>query len=164
MATPLDWFKDKVEELKSISAPGSMKQGNIRNGVGQMFLFGYNPKHAATLKYYDTLPLVFPFRIETTGFYGLNLHYLPYALRSGLINSLSLNNNKKDNTTRAINIMSASFFEPCIKHYLFGHVSSKMMYINPDEWEKAILLPIEAFRKSNKTAVWAESKKKLGIR
>jgi len=164
MATSLTWFKDKVDELKSISAPGNIKQGNIKTGIGQMFLFGYNPKYAATLKYYDTLPLIFPFRIENNGFYGLNLHYLPYSLRSKLIESLSLNNNKKDNTTRAINIMSASFLQPCIKHYLFSHVVSKIMYISPDEWDKAILLPIEAFKKSNKTTVWAESKKKLGIR
>lgn len=160
----IDWFRNKVDQLKSISGASNMKQGNIKNGIGQMFLFGYNPKYAETLKYYDTLPLVFPFRLEKNGFYGLNLHYLPYSLRTALVNSLILNNKKSDHTTRAINIMSASYFQPCIKRYLFSHVVSKIMYISPEEWEKAILLPIEAFKKSSKTSVWNESKQKLGIR
>jgi hypothetical protein len=165
----MKWLKTKIDDLRNVSAiPKAISRDAFRKNkrfmTGKLYCFFYDPIGKADLPYYDKFPMVLVLEKYADGFLGLNLHYLPYALRSGLINSLSLNNNKKDNTTRAINIMSASFFEPCIKHYLFGHVASKMMYINPDEWEKAILLPIEAFRKSNKTAVWAESKKKLGIR
>jgi hypothetical protein len=54
-------------------------------------------------------------------------------------------------------------FEPCVKKYLYSHVRSKFMYIYPSEWDIALMLPTEQFRKANKQRVWNESKKQIGV-
>jgi len=36
-------------------------------------------------------------------------------------------------------------FKECVKKYLNSHVRSRFFYIKPDEWSKAILLPLDDF-------------------
>ena len=50
-------------------------------------------------------------------------------------------------------------FKPCFKHYLTGHVKSKMVRVPMTDWEIAVFLPTEQFSKKSKTAVWSESLK-----
>ena len=51
------------------------------------------------------------------------------------------------------------YFKPCFKHYLSEHVNSKLLLIEPADWEIAIFLPTESFRKVSKETVWKESRK-----
>ena len=48
-------------------------------------------------------------------------------------------------------------FKPCIKHYLYGHVQSKILAVQPNEWEIAVHLPIQQFKKASSQEVWQES-------
>jgi hypothetical protein len=48
-------------------------------------------------------------------------------------------------------------FKPCLKKYLFGHVQSKMLAVQPNEWDIACMLPIQQFRKSTTSEVWQDS-------
>ena len=48
-------------------------------------------------------------------------------------------------------------FRPCLKMYLSDHVKSRLVRVPMSEWEIAVFLPTEQFRKSGKTKVWAES-------
>ena len=50
-------------------------------------------------------------------------------------------------------------FKPCFKHYLGKHVKSQFALVPMTEWEIAIFLPIEQFKKKGKQAVWRESLK-----
>ena len=50
-------------------------------------------------------------------------------------------------------------FKPCFKHYLTSHVKSKIVRVPMAEWEIAIFLPTEQFKKKGKAAVWADSNK-----
>ena len=137
-------------------------------GIGQMFLFNYDPKTKQDLPYYDTYPLVFPFNSSSEGFTGINLHYLPPVLRAKLMDSLySITNNKRyDNTTR-LNLsyemlQSTSkfqYFKPCVKQYLYNHVRSRFLYISPAEWDIALFLPLQNFVKASAGKVWADSRK-----
>lgn len=171
------WLRDKARNIKanpeSLIRKSDETTRSIRSGIGQMYLFGYNPKFKDTLKYYDTFPLIFPFKMESNGFYGINLHYLPYIHRARLMDALTtLTNNKKYNDTTRLKISfdvlnSASkfgAFKPCVKRYLYSHVTSKFMYISPSEWNIALFLPIERFKKANKTDVWKESLAQIGNR
>ena len=45
------------------------------------------------------------------------------------------------------------------KHYLFDHVRSKLMYINPSEWDVALFLNIAKFEKATQAQVWEDSRK-----
>ena len=40
------------------------------------------------------------------------------------------------------------------------HMRSAMVPVNADEWGTALFLPVERFKKMNKTMVWMDSKSK----
>ena len=135
--------------------------------VGRMYLFYYDPKTKDTLPYYDRFPLIFPFRKVDDGFYGINLHYLPYILRARLMDSLmDLANNKlNDDTTKlkiSYQILNASakfkYFQPCVKHYLNNHVKSRFLWVPAEQWNTALFLPLERFAKRRKETVWRDSR------
>jgi len=48
-------------------------------------------------------------------------------------------------------------FKPCFKKYLKNHVQSKILAVQPNEWDIAAFLPIQQFRKASTTQVWQES-------
>jgi len=50
-------------------------------------------------------------------------------------------------------------FEPCFKHYLMSHVKSKIARVPMTEWEIAIFLPTEEFKKVKAQSVWRYSRK-----
>jgi hypothetical protein len=52
-------------------------------------------------------------------------------------------------------------FKPCVKRYLSNHVRSKFMYIAPNEWDIALFLPTERFKKESKQVIWANSKRTI---
>jgi hypothetical protein len=90
--------------------------------------------------------------IYNDGFLALNLHYLDPYNRLALLDKLFdfINNDKYDDTTRfrlSYSVLSKSrkyrIIEPCIKRYLFQHVMSSLIYIEPDNWETAIFLPVQ---------------------
>ena len=48
-------------------------------------------------------------------------------------------------------------FKPCLKRYLHNHIRSKMLMIQPNEWDVATLLPIQQFRGAKPQEVWNDS-------
>ena len=138
--------------------------------VGQMYLFSYSPKTKNDLPFYDRLPLVFPFRRTADSFYGINLHYLPYAYRARLMDalySLTSDRNYNENTKLKLSygILNAAsryrFFKPCVKQYLNSHVQSRFINIFANEWDMALFLPLERFEKATKQQVSKESIKQF---
>ena len=120
--------------------------------VGRMYLYHYDPKLKDTLPMWDKFPLVLPMETYSDGFLGLNLHYLDPSSRFALLDRLHdfISNDKYDDTTKfrlSYDLLSKSrryrSIEPCIKRYLFSHIMSPLIYIEPDNWETAIFLPFE---------------------
>lgn len=136
------------------SGSNDPSRGRSQIRVGDMYLYHYEPKHKKTLPYYDRFPLVFPFKKVPKGWLGINMHYLPLPLRAKLMDNLySLASNRKyDETTRLrmnYDMLNGAakfrLFKPTIHRYLVHHVESKMVYINPSEWDIALFLPLERF-------------------
>jgi len=134
----------------------------------EMYLFNYDPKTKAELPYYDRYPLIFPVQGAPGGFYGINMHYLPYTLRAKLMDALyELSNNKRydENTKLRLSyevLKGASkykLFKPTFKRYLSGHVRSRFVEISSSEWDIALFLPLESFAKASKSSVWADSRR-----
>ena len=48
-------------------------------------------------------------------------------------------------------------FGPCLKKYLYSHTTSKIIHVEPHEWETALFLPIEQFQKAKKKEVHMDS-------
>jgi hypothetical protein len=172
-----EWYRSAAGKLMSNITPGVFeKRTDEARKVssmefGYMYAFKYDPKTKNDLPYYDTFPLIFPVRMDTDGFLGINFHYLPPVLRAKLMNALysTLTNKKYDDTTKVkisySILQSASkyrFFKPMLKKYLRSHVRSQFLEIQVNEWDIAIFLPTESFRKADTGRVWEDSRKQLG--
>jgi hypothetical protein len=122
--------------------------------IGRMYAFHYVPKYEDTLPQWDQFPLILPMNLYDDGFLGINLHYLDPGARLALLQLLHdfITNTKYDDSTRfklsyAVldGIKKYEMFRPCIKRYLFEYMESSMIYIEPDQWELAVLLPFQRF-------------------
>ena len=48
-------------------------------------------------------------------------------------------------------------FRPCIKRYLTSHIGSKILTVMPEEWDVALMLPVQQFVKAKPKEVWQDS-------
>lgn len=153
--------KAKVDQ----NAFNPRSRGNVF--IGGMFVYQYDPKHKETLPFYDTLPVVIPIELYNDGWLGLNLHYLPPALRRKLMAKL-MEFKRRSGTPRAYMKLSyefltaaaqSSLFEPCIHRYLASHVRSPLLRIEDQHWETIAQLPIQQFHKAKATQVWSKKRK-----
>ena len=167
-----DWLRSKLPDLNPTSR--KLMNDNTRktdtNLIGHMYFFYYDPKTKDTLPYYDRFPLVIPIERYSDGFLGLNLHYIHPKQRIILLDKLSdtATNRRFDEKTKLrlsyqyLSTASTAFQAmPCIKRYLFSHLTSRFLEIPADEWDIAALLPVEQFEKASTSKVYAESRKRF---
>lgn len=130
--------------------------------IGGVFIYSYDPKTKDTLPWWDELPVVIPIGLYNDGWLGLNVHYLPPSLRAKLLDKL-LQFKKRAHTSRAYmkvsyeflqSVVKAELFQPCVKRYLFSHVTSPLLYVNDEHWENIVKLPLQQFRYANAQKVW----------
>lgn len=169
----VNWFNKKVAEIKNptkiIRDITKEKQRVTRTGQimrGKLYFFLYNPKTRDDLPYYDRFPLVLLLEKYNDGFLGLNLHYLPIRYRVAFLNKLmpfALQDDEDDikriRVTYDILTASRRFreFKPCIKRYLYSHVRSRILAVQPDEWQTALYLPVHQFKGEKAPKIWKES-------
>ena len=166
-----DWFKKEVQGL-SISRQkvlgDSALDRTTTNLRGSMYMYFYDPKHKETLPYYDRFPLTIMVDGAPGGFYGLNLHYLNYNTRAAFLDNLmefgpAQPKESSRLTKLRYNLINSvrkyKEFKPCFKHYLGKHVVSQFSRVPMTDWEIAIFLPVEQFKKKSKGSVWNESLK-----
>jgi hypothetical protein len=167
----LRWLQEKIAGLKNLSRePSTIAREQFRNTtkfqLGRLYCFFYDPKGKEDLPYYDKFPMVIALEKYPDGFLGLNLHYLPFKYRVAFLNKLLqfavLDANDDVRRLRVTyDILSASKrfkeFRPCIKRYLHNHIRSKILTIEPHEWEVASLMPLQQFKGAKPKEVWQES-------
>ena len=168
------WFRSLVRQqvvskVRSYNSPGKILATGEKSSFwqyGNMYFFAYDPKHKETLPYYDMFPLILPVEKYSDGFLGINFHYLYPKERAVLLDQLMrfANNKNMDETTRIkLSYQSLGSFtrykraKPCLHRYLDSFMKSQMVLVPPADWGTALFLPVERFRKMNKTMVWAES-------
>lgn len=165
------WLQDQMRDLKSpINLAREIAKEKSRQGgqfqMGGLYHFFYDPLTKGDLPYYDIFPLVIPLKRDTDGFLGLNLHYLPPRYRAvfmdKLMNFAITNDNNEPRRLRVTyDILTATKnfkeFRPCLKRYLNSQIKSKILTIQPPEWETALFLPTAVFRGAPVSKVYAES-------
>jgi hypothetical protein len=167
-----DWLKNKIKELKPTQATLMSDRKRLKDSsiIGKMYFYFYDPKTKDSMPYYDRFPLVIPIERYKDGFLGLNLHYIHPRHRINLLDKLSeIASNKTYNENTKLRISydylaaSSRAFEatPCIKRYLFSHVQSRFLEITADEWDIAVLLPMESFVGATTNKVFADSEDKF---
>lgn len=167
-----DWFASMIKRDLGqywTDSPQLFLGKNIANQSntiqpGQMIAFFYDPKTKEKLPYYDTFPLIFPWDVSAEGFIGINLHYVKPQLRMLILqNLINIKNNDKTSAKTKIGLswsliraMSTKVpqIEACVKRYLFDHVKSKFIIVPPTEWQHAVLLPVQRFKKETAENVW----------
>jgi hypothetical protein len=165
------WFQANVKKLGQVNRTSLLKDDALepssRNIAGNMYMYFYDPKYKDELPYYDRFPLTIMVEPAKGGFYGLNLHYLKPTVRAAFLDELMKTAPQKitdKSRIRARYKLLASSkkykeFKPCFKHYLTEHIKSKLVRVPMSEWEVAIFLPTEQFKKKGKAAIWADSNK-----
>lgn len=121
--------------------------------IGKMYMYFYDAKHEKTLPFYDKFPLVFPIHFYGDGFLGLNMHYLPPMERAALMSALykTATNKKLDKSTvlqinyGILKTYATRFqgYKNCVKRYLFSYIKSRMQYVSPSDWDKALMIPMQ---------------------
>ena len=165
------WFQSKIADMTMPSRQKLLKDPALertnRDVVGNMYMYFYDPKHKKTLPYYDRFPLTIMVQPAEGGFHGLNLHYLPYNTRAAFLDELmDLAPTKINNNTRLRKLKYELLqgtkkykeFKPCFKHYLTKHIKTTLTKVPITEWEIAIFLPVEQFKKQSAEAVWKDSR------
>jgi hypothetical protein len=165
------WLTKKIADLRNTSQiPRGIGVEDFRKNrrfiLGGLYHFYYDPKGKADLPYYDRFPLVLALEKYNDGFLGLNLHYLPIRYRVAFLDKLldyavltPENEVKRVRITYDILTASKRFkeFRPCIKRYLTSHIKSKILTIEPEEWDVAVFLPTHLFKGAKPQDIWKES-------
>lgn len=147
----LDLLKSD-ENYDASATPDFQDTNELRNEVriGHLYLFEY--KATSKTPFHDTFPLVYVIDRQSDHFIGANLHYINPKSRYSVIDNLINNDYLKVPPN-------------CVHKYLSNNVSGYFLDLGKDEWDTAILLPIENFivtksKKSySKRKVWEDTTK-----
>lgn len=171
-----EWYRNKAKQQAKLNdrkffLENKDKLQPKRFQHGSMYTFYYDAKLKDSLPYWDRLPLIFPFAKNKKGnILGINMHYLPLPLRAQLMDSLyeHTNNDKFDETTKLkmnyqmlMGISKHKLVAPTVHSYIPSHIRSKLMYIEPAEWDIALFLPTQKFVGATATQVWRDSRRKI---
>lgn len=156
-----EWFKTKALNAGPSSRNVLLNATDrlTDNGVvGNLYAFKYDPKTKDKLPMYDKFPLAIILELKPGGFLGLNLHYLSKGQRGAMLSIFDKYRNNyrlKENISAGtsvnwVNLMAEldgtgkeAIPRACLKRYLFSHCQSRFVEIRPDEYDKAIQLPID---------------------
>ena len=56
------------------------------------------------------------------------------------------------------------YFKPTIHEYLTPHVVSRIVKIDPADWDTALFMPLQEFRKASADQVWRDSRAAIGLK
>ena len=168
------WFQARVRELGNVSRAKIMADDQLKvrtePKIGDMCMYVYDPKLKAELPYYDKFPMSIMVQPAPGGFHALNLHYLSPGVRALFLDELmGLAPAKLVDTTRLTrlryNLLKGASkykeFQPCFKHYLMSHIKSRINRVPMTEWEIAVFLPVDEFKKVSRDTVWRYSRKSI---
>ena len=152
--------------IREIEADKGKKLKRLKPGqpppLGSMVVFSYSPKYKSTLPYYDKFPASIVIKHYDNGFGAVNTHYLPWAKRLNLAERmLRATKNKNRITWKKIKKAFVGLQLPLgyahiiYKRYLYGHITSKWVYIFTFEDYKKFLMDVPPkFQKKSDATVW----------
>lgn len=147
--------------------------------IGKMYFFEYDALHKKTLPVWDRYPIIFPFKRwkknQVEYFTGINLHYLPPALRlKMMIALLSLRNEKRYRESTRLRmswnllkgLAGSELFKECVHTYRMDQMVSIFVEIPSQSWQTAVFLPLQRWvikpdpKTNKKVHPWEKFKKR----
>lgn len=162
------WFAGAVKTLTD-KIPDNMI--DIRSSkvppIGELILYKYDPKTKDKLQYYDTNPLVLVLDFNSTGFSGINLHYIPPEIRKAIVKQMKI---EKERSTSGIDyikrvspmmtgIAGSRLIEHAYKKYLASHVQSRIAVLGVPTWTISTNLPLQSFVGASTNKVYSNFRK-----
>ena len=151
----LQWFQTNVRDIRR-TPPKLLKENQnfvTRFELGKMYMFMYDPKTQAKLKYYDIFPLTICLKRYPTGFMGVNLHYLAPRFRALLMDGLyeylieaGDNYSFRVKYPAVKSVSSLRWAKPCIKQYQYSYLNSRVVEVQPEHMDMVVMLPSQQFR------------------
>lgn len=172
-AIAIQWFKDAVngiEDRRLSQELGHNISKTLSSGIVpicELVYYKYQPKGIDTLPYWDIYPLTLIVRFDSNMFYGFNLHYMDYKYRQKIIEAMLMIKSRA-NTKRQSYAILAPLVNEMVQHrflvfayksYLFDHVRSKFVVVDPRFYERVIYLPIQKFRRTTQDNIIMLSKR-----
>jgi hypothetical protein len=167
----LAWFHERIT-AKFKGTKETLFQDQIGTKTtnilpGTLCFYGYDPKTKETLPYYDKFPLIIVIDAHKNGFSGLNVHYLPPAVRIKVFRELMRINGHREQVGNDVKKIKATYdflkgisngavTKHAYKNYLFSHVRTKFIRVAWKDAHMAIFLPVESFSKKSKQHVWKQ--------
>jgi len=166
-----NWFSRQVKELGTVNRNKLMRDDALdptaNPKVGDMIMYFYDPKMKNELPYYDKFPLTILVQPTKGGFQGLNLHYLSPKVRALFLDRLmDLAPKNVTDSTRLARLRYNTIkgankykeFRPCFKQYLMSQVKSRIVRVPMTDWEIAVFMPTQQFKKVKDESVWRYSR------
>lgn len=163
------WFSDRIRKDTNINRNKLLTgtkykklRGSERSVIGRMFFFDYDAETAGDKEsgLYDRYPLVFIFNQTKTNenntvLWGLNFHYLTSRERFTLFTALLKLKSTKRYTEKTklklqwevIKAASAKLAMRAVHAYRIDRFNSKLIEIDPRDWEVVTFLRTELFLK-----------------
>lgn len=158
-----EWFRTKAATASDMEARkqlfGATDRQHDQTMAGKLYFYKYDAKTKEKLEMWDKYPMTMVLEAYSDGFLGLNLHYLPKGSRMTLLKSFDKYAKEYHIETGVTTGKGVSNWElliksfngsgvsslpkKCLKRYLFTHVRSRFVEIYPNEFDKAIQLPID---------------------
>jgi len=181
----LRWYRRYIStRYKNINRHNIRNSPNVRQVVrpirGSMYTFRYVPKGRDTLPYYDSWPLIIPFKRFSGGkIHAFNLHYMPPKLRlktlihlSPLILSSEFAEDRQTGGQENPDYFDDNFLnirwfhtdrgflralKKCTRTYLKSHIKGKLIEFPTQTWPVVVFLPIARWRKEkNPRYIWED--------
>ena len=126
---------------------------------GRMYFFKYIPEEPGD--YYDMYPLVFVIRRKSSFFDGINYHHLALKRRMFLydnMRSFFTDNPLEDDSELLWKTFRRQLFnkkklkaaEVSFRQYKVMRVRSKLIEIDPKDWERTLLISSELFKSAKR--------------
>ena len=195
----LNWFLGKIK--KSADKKSKPDKGDIASKKDfskkirpfNLYATLYSrPKFEKTLPYFDAFPLFFPIKFtrgsEGTLLHGVNIHYLPPAMRKKFLRELeiiirrvadkqgfdpdNLEDYPHQNITRVVGKYmnrvyqsgggsAGAMIRASYRSYFLSRMGGKLKKIPLNEWDEAASVYLPVFRKQSASAVYADTKEKF---
>ena len=152
----MEWMMSRSQTISQNLVKESASKFEKGARWGHIYQFVYVAKHRSKLKYYDYFPMSIVLEQYKDGFLGLNIHYLPTAMRflimDQLWNFISSPTGELDEDTRFTlrynmlkSISGKKYYRPCIKRYLYSQMRTPLYHIPANKWLFAMVLPSSKF-------------------